>query len=174
MGRSEGGAELRHEAQGVGGGKKFSIADEGTEAASSQELHHKVGAGLLIVPIVVDLDDVRVANTRSSQDLAKKALAGLGVGVELGEENLDRDALADAEVLREIDRAHASAPDEMAEEVAMIQDMLRQGALDAEVRPEGRLHQGNAMTFADPRCRRIRLCAKRTAFHCDDAKAKGW
>jgi hypothetical protein len=81
------------------------------EVLAAKELHHEVRAAVLRAG-VEHRDDVRTLDGAHRPRLAREAADHLLVGGELGIDELDRDALAEAEVLRLVHRAHAAVADE--------------------------------------------------------------
>ena len=81
------------------------------ERLALEELHCNEGPAIVEPTGVVDVDDVRALDARSGPSFAEKTLDDDAGRAELGGEHLDRDVLAERELLGFVDRSHAAATD---------------------------------------------------------------
>ena len=88
------------------------------QSLSRHVLHHDERASVLGLAGVVDVDDVRVRETRRQPCLAQEAIAKGRVAGEALRENLDRDRPAELVVAGEEDGRHAAMPERALESVA--------------------------------------------------------
>ena len=86
------------------------VAHLGGEVVPVDEAHRDEERPVLLARLV-DGDDVGVLEGGRHARLALEALAELRVGRELGHDDLERHTAAQATVDREVDHAHAAAPD---------------------------------------------------------------
>ena len=108
--RVERARHLRHEPREPIGASGPSLAHRGGEVVPVDEAHRDEERAVLLAGLV-DRDDVRVLEGGRDARLALEALAELRVGRELGHDDLQRHAAAEATVGRKVDDAHAAAPD---------------------------------------------------------------
>ena len=90
------------------------------EVDAVEVLHHEVGAAVLGRAEVGDVDDVGVADARGGARLAPEALDQVLLLRVDRVQDLDRDALADLDVLAGVDRAHAALADLAQDAVAVL------------------------------------------------------
>ena len=93
-------------------------------------LHDEVGAAVLGRAEVGDVDDVGVADARGRARLAPEALDQLLLGRVVRVQDLDRDPLADLDVLAGVDRPHAALADLAQHAVAVVDHAA--GEVDAQ------------------------------------------
>ena len=95
-------------------------------------LHHEVGAAVLGRAEVGDVDDVRVPDARRGARLAPEPLDQVLLARVGRVQDLDRDALADLDVLAGVDGPHAALADLAQDAVAVLDDppgeVVRPGA----------------------------------------------
>ena len=96
------------------------------EIDAVEVLHHEVGAALLGRAEVGDVDDVRVADARRRPRLAPEALDQVLLRRVREVQDLDRDDLADLDVLAGVDRPHAPLADLAQDAVAAVDDPPRE------------------------------------------------
>ena len=87
------------------------------EVLAAEQLHHEVRAAV-VAARVEHRDDVRALDGAHRARLAREPRDDVLVGRELRVDELDRDALAEPDVLGLVDGAHAAMTDETAEDVA--------------------------------------------------------
>ncbi len=111
VGEAEPVAQLHHQVeppqQRTEGAAPYRLA----EVQALHELHRHVGESGLVVPEVVDRDDVRVVELGGGLRLALEALAELRVGGERRRDGLDRDEAVEERVVRLEDLAHRTLAD---------------------------------------------------------------
>ena len=90
---------------------------------------------------VVDRDDVRMAQLRSSLGLAQKARTDVRTKCQIGRKQLDRDDSLEAPVRGTIHDAHSAAANFLAQLIVGLEDALELGA-KCVVRPDW--HAGTA------------------------------
>ena len=98
------------------------------EVAASQELHHHVRSPALVGVDVEHLHDVRRAEARARAGLALEALDGVGQRQHLVAQELDRDALPQAQVLGLEDQAHAAFAERPEQPVLAAHDVAGSGS----------------------------------------------
>jgi hypothetical protein len=86
------------------------LAHLGGKVVPVDEAHGDEERAVLLAGLV-DGDDVRMLERGRHARLALEAPAELRVGRELGHDDLERHAAVEAAVDREVDHAHAAAPD---------------------------------------------------------------
>ena len=101
-------ARLQNEVDRGRDRKRPPDAQLGLEVAASQELHDHVRSATLVSVDVEHLHDVRSSDARARAGLAVEPLHCVRQGEDLVTQELDRDALAQAQVLGLEDEAHAS------------------------------------------------------------------
>ncbi len=99
-------AHLEGHAHGLGRGQRQQLR----EGAALHQLHHQEALALL-VPEVVNPDDVRVVQQRQRPSLPGEAGLGLGTGGGLSGEELHRHRTVQPHVARAEDAAHATPAD---------------------------------------------------------------
>ena len=153
-------ASLQDEVDGALDGKGAVDAQLGLEVAASQELHDHVRPAALVGVHVEHLHDVRTADARARASFALESLDRIGQGEDLLPQELDRDALAQAQVLGLEDEAHASLAERTKQSVLAADDVA--GGRDPRRCP---LHRrlssypscgAVSRTFADTASRRAR------------------
>ncbi len=103
-----------------------------------QELHRDVDQAVAGLPEVRDVDDVLVADARGALRLLQEARDQLGTAAQIGEEDLQRDALADDRMLGLVHRAHAPLAHLADDPVAIGDD-----------RPDQRIFRGRRVRVTD-------------------------
>ena len=83
--------------------RTFNVAQRG-----AIDVFHDEKVGLVLDADLVDRDDVRMIQRRGGARFALEALEVRGVSEELLLEHLDGDRAAELEILRSVDRSHAS------------------------------------------------------------------
>ena len=96
--------------------------EAGAEVFAVEELHHEERLARVGLAGVEDLDDVRALHRRDSARFAMKARQRRGIRPSVDDHELQRDALADRDVLRLVDRAHPAAPEEAKDLVLASRD----------------------------------------------------
>ena len=148
VGGGEGVGDLRAE---VGDGARAELAvgvEVLGEADAADQLDHEVGAAVGELAGVDRAGDVRVIDAGGGDGLALEAGAGLGVARELGADDLDRDLLAQLEVLGDVDGAHATFTEQLDDAVAAVDD-LADAAESGERTVAGRVRVGDTEVFCD-------------------------
>jgi hypothetical protein len=118
------------------------------EADAADQLDHEVGAAVGELAGVDRAGDVGVIDAGGGDGLALEAGAGLGVARELGADDLDRDLLAQLEVLGDVDGAHATFTEQLDDAVAAVDD-LADAAESGERTVAGRVRVGDTEVFCD-------------------------
>ncbi len=143
-----GGVRPAETPQGVGGDRQgvrrgeATASEAGGEVLSLEELHDEEGVAGLGLAGVENLDDVGAVHGGDGARLAVEA--GPGRGVVLADEHeLERHALADGDVLRLVDAAHAAAADQPEDPVLAGGDRP-----DAGVLARGARYHGHALLVA--------------------------
>ena len=95
--------------------------DEIAERLTLEHLHHQVERAVVGLAEVVDADAVGVADLAADERLALEPLARLGAAAQPRVQHLDRDGLADPDVLAAVDRAHPARADLGVDPVAALQ-----------------------------------------------------
>ena len=124
------------------------------------EGHHEVG--LVAVGAGVEAgDDVRVAQDGRGERLAPEPVGEVGVGRDLGTQDLDRDLALEADVGGPVDRGHPAAPDDRPEPVATTDGSglarIRHGSTIAETGRRGALRLGGIGAGDEVRTRDMQL-----------------
>ena len=86
------------------------FASRSRQRLARQVLHHEVGGAVMLAD-VVQRADVRVVQPGDGLGLALEAGTAVGVGAELGRQDLDGDAAIEAGVAGLVDLAHAARAD---------------------------------------------------------------
>ena len=87
------------------------------QVLAAQVLHREVGLPLVLAE-VVDGDDVPVRQLAGGASLAEEALAQLGVGLDRGADDLQRDLALEQRVVGLVDDAHPTLPDLLEDPIA--------------------------------------------------------
>ena len=95
--------------------------DQVLERLSRHVLHDDV-VHAVVMPDVVDTDDVRMAEPGCRLSLALEAAQEVGIAAVLSPQDLDRHIPAKGEVDATVDNCHASLADHLFEPVAPVQD----------------------------------------------------
>ena len=111
------------------------------EAASADQLGDEIGATVGQGPVVERAGDIGMIELRRRHRLAREAGCDLLVAGELGVDDLERDLLAQAQVLRQVHRAHATLAEQLADLVATIDGLTDPGY----VRRGGLAHAGGSI-----------------------------
>jgi hypothetical protein len=118
-------AELTHEREHLVRGERPGAAQQGGEGLALEQLHRQeadplraAGAGAQVEAHVEEAADVGVRHLACERDLPLELLQGPWFLGELSPEDLERHALAQLEILRLIDLAHATATEQASDAVA--------------------------------------------------------
>ena len=109
--RGESVGDLRRDVRRALGWQRAFETQEITEPGALEQLHHDEAVPVRRLPEVLHVDDVVVADLRDRSRLVEEPRQRLLVGRELGSDHLQRHALADGRMLRQVHRAHRSLPD---------------------------------------------------------------
>ncbi|MEJ7695910.1 MAG: hypothetical protein WKF78_04615 [Candidatus Limnocylindrales bacterium] len=141
--------------------------DHAAELDALEELHHEVHAAVARGAGVGDVDDVRMADLRGGTGLAAEPLHQIRHPAVARVQDLQRDTLADLDVLGEVHLAHAALADQLDHAIAAIDlaaDQIRLGFFQGLRlgRRRGRRHRtGGAPRPGDPRPDGDRRCRPR-------------
>ncbi|BDZ45395.1 hypothetical protein GCM10025866_13040 [Naasia aerilata] len=111
------GRGLRDDVEHPVGGQDALALEDGGERLAGHELHHEVGAALLLA-VVVDVGDALMVHESGVAGLRAEALEEAGVAQILVLEDLDGDGAPDDEIRGFPDLAHAADGDTVLELVA--------------------------------------------------------
>ena len=158
VGDAERAGDIEPDAADLPRGEPAATPQPRREVLAVDELHDQVG--LVAVGARVQAgDDVRVAEDGGGQRLAPEALGEVGVGGDLGAQQLDRDRPLGAYVDGPMDRRHPAATDDRPEPVAPAEEPHRAAATRAASGSVG--WRGHAATIAETARTGPRLEAER-------------
>jgi hypothetical protein len=123
-------ADLRGDLEGARDIEGAFALDDAAELDALEELHDEVHAAVGGGSGVGDVDDVRVTDLRCGARLAAEPLDEIGHARVAGMQDLERDALADLDVLGQVDLAHAAFADQLDHAIATVDldpDQVRLG-----------------------------------------------
>ena len=131
---AEAGADLVGDEQRPARREAAFVFEQLREVAAGEVLHHQIDDTLPHAE-VEDGDRVGIGELRDRHRLAAKALGKVRVTAQIGAQQLDRDALADADVLGEVDRAHAARSEQAFDAEAIGDDLADERVLLARSDP---------------------------------------
>ncbi len=123
VGGGERAADLRGDAQRARHVERALALDHHAELNALEVLHDEVHGAVGRGAGVGDVDDVRVADLGGGARLAPEPLDQVGHPAVARVQHLDRDPLADLDVLGEVDLAHPALADQLVDAVAPIDDL---------------------------------------------------
>ena len=109
VGRGERPGDGRADARDLARRQRAAPAQDGREVLAVDQLHDDVRAARVLA-VVVDGDDVRVAERRRRLGLLPEARRELRVAQVLGAQELERDVATEPGVVRAVDRRHPADP----------------------------------------------------------------
>ena len=121
VGCREGPGDGRRDPGGLSGRQGAAATDDRREVLTVDQLHDDVRTGRILA-VVVDGDDVRVAQRRGRLGLLAEPGREIGVAQVFRSQQLDRDVTAQLGVERSIDGRHAALAEQLDQPIATAQD----------------------------------------------------
>ena len=140
VGEAEGGGHFAGDLGRLLGGELL-VRRQDLRERAALHLFHGDEVGALVLPPVVHADDVGMREAGCRLGLAAEALDEVGVGGELGEEDLDRYLAVEQQVARGEHVGHAAAPDPLVDLISVIDDRRLAVVGHREIPRSSRAHE---------------------------------
>ena len=133
-------ADLGHDAQYFFLRQTTSGGDIGFQGLPLQEFHHHVDQALFGIAEIDDADDIGMVELAEQPRLAKEAPDHFRCRLEFGQQNLDRDRTAQADLRNPVYRTHAARADLLFDPVGVLEHLT-----DQSIVQPGPQNQGGAV-----------------------------